>query len=597
MKIIKNVISILVVFAITFTIIPAMGSGVEVHAASKPAQVKSVNAKDNGTGTITITWKKVKGVTGYQICRSTNYSSYSSIAKVSTTSYKDTNFRSWSNIQYKVRAYKCTYKTQYYNSKTNKWQSKKPKKKYWKACPSGTYKGKKTRKVVKSTTYGKYSAAKYIFSNMNLADYKAIMSLRATFISAPNTTIEVGASNKLHVESNSTGAMTYSSSDSTIATVSSSGVVTGQKTGTVTITIKQARKDNYLEGKTTTQVTVVKAKDKKFMNCNLPSTMTHNLSEGKFTINVESTNGAKYESSNPLIATVSNGISANLPSGYTTVTLYKAGTVNITITSKFNSDQRHTIKLIVLDDLNVATVPNIEVSPIEIEVGESRNLTVNSNSTGTITYKSSNSNIATVSSSGVVTGQGAGTATITISQAATNDYLAGSTTTKVTVNEPVVPVVEYDDFAVVGTIPTVVNIGTSSLDYNVVLPTNNCTVTWKSSKPKSIDVTQTSAKSFMLTVYKPSASRRDVVAKNIIITGTLNNYPSDYKGPTELRYTIENTGYPIEGTTSTGNIYKVVRRYGNIYVGGYIDNNFTFTYMPSGSTFKINASEFAGYKF
>ena len=33
-------------------------------------------------------------------------------------------------------------------------------------------------------------------------------------------------------------------------------------------------------------------------------------------------------------------------------------------------------------------------------------------------------------------------------------------------------------------------------------------------------------------------------------------------------------------------------------VFGEVDyNNFTFTYMPSGSTFKINASEFAGYKF
>ena len=41
----------------------AMSGGVEVHAASKPAQVKSVTANDNGKGTITISWKKVKGVT------------------------------------------------------------------------------------------------------------------------------------------------------------------------------------------------------------------------------------------------------------------------------------------------------------------------------------------------------------------------------------------------------------------------------------------------------------------------------------------------------------------------------------------------------
>lgn len=62
---------------------------------------------------------------------------------------------------YKVRAYKTYSVKKYYNSKSKKWQTKKPNKKYWKACPSGKYKGKKTIYVT-YYKYGKYSSLKTI---------------------------------------------------------------------------------------------------------------------------------------------------------------------------------------------------------------------------------------------------------------------------------------------------------------------------------------------------------------------------------------------------------------------------------------------------
>ena len=60
-----------------------------------------------------------------------------------------------------------------------------------------------------------------------------------------------------------------------------------------------------------------------------------------------------------------------------------------------------------------------------------------SNSPGAFTYSSNNTNVVTISQSGLITIVGAGSTTITFMQAATANYLAGTTTTNITV-EPAV---------------------------------------------------------------------------------------------------------------------------------------------------------------
>ncbi len=66
-------------------------------------------------------------------------------------------------------------------------------------------------------------------------------------------------------------------------------------------------------------------------------------------------------------------------------------------------------------------------SPINLVVGGTQQLTVNTNSDGAVSYKSANTSIATVSNSGLITAVAAGSTTITVSTAATSSFNAGST--------------------------------------------------------------------------------------------------------------------------------------------------------------------------
>ena len=67
---------------------------------------------------------------------------------------KITKLKANTKYVFKVRAAKAYYLLQYYNTKTKKWQTKKPKKKHWK--------GKKTRKVLKYKWYSAYSKTKTV---------------------------------------------------------------------------------------------------------------------------------------------------------------------------------------------------------------------------------------------------------------------------------------------------------------------------------------------------------------------------------------------------------------------------------------------------
>ncbi len=73
-----------------------------------------------------------------------------------------------------------------------------------------------------------------------------------------NATLAVtaGETGALSVETNSPGAITYSSSDETVATVSNKGVVTGVGAGTATITVAQAASNTFPAATKTVAVTV-----------------------------------------------------------------------------------------------------------------------------------------------------------------------------------------------------------------------------------------------------------------------------------------------------------------------------------------------------
>ena len=181
---------------------------------------------------------------------------------------------------------------------------------------------------------------------------------------------------------------TFTSSNTKVATVSSTGVVKGVKAGTATITA------SYGNAKATCKVTV-KAPSVKFAK------KTVVVYKGK-TATVKATlagvSSVKYTSSNKKVATVNSKTGA--------VKGLKAGTVTITATSgKLKATYKLTVKN-----------PTFSLTKSSATIKKGKTTTIKSKAApaGKVTYTSSNKKVATVTSKGVVKGIKKGKATITV---------------------------------------------------------------------------------------------------------------------------------------------------------------------------------------
>ena len=203
-------------------------------------------------------------------------------------------------------------------------------------------------------------------------------------ISATTSSIYRGKTTTLKAIPAYSTTITWMSSNPLIATVSSNGVVTGKKAGTVTITAKAF-------GKSVTKTI-------KVVEPSLKVTGSTSLYRGKTTTLKATTSYSTkvtWKSSNSSIATVnSTGV----------VTGKKAGTVYIYANAYGKSVKyKLTIKEPAL---------KLNKSSSSIYKGKTTTLKATTSYRTKVTWKSSNSSIATVSSTGVVTGKKAGTAYI-----------------------------------------------------------------------------------------------------------------------------------------------------------------------------------------
>ena len=115
-----------------------------VSAVSKPGKVKTVKVKALSQSSISISWSKSKKASGYLLYRNETL-----VKTGKKRSFTDKGLKPGLQYTYVVLPYKTYKKTQWFNKKTGKWQSKKPKKKW---------RGKKKR--VKLRKYGSFSAMK-----------------------------------------------------------------------------------------------------------------------------------------------------------------------------------------------------------------------------------------------------------------------------------------------------------------------------------------------------------------------------------------------------------------------------------------------------
>lgn len=202
-------------------------------------------------------------------------------------------------------------------------------------------------------------------------------------------TVYTGKTKALKATTNDSDAIvTFKSSNTKIATVSSKGVVKGVKAGTAVITAK-------VGNATATCKVTVKASTIKFAKASVT------IYKGKTaTVKATATPSAavKYTSSNTKVATVNSktGVVKGIKAGTVTITA-KAGTLKTTCKVVIKNPAFSLVK-----------------SSATIKKGKTTTIRSKAAPAGKVTYTSSNKKVAAVNSKGVVKGIKKGKATITV---------------------------------------------------------------------------------------------------------------------------------------------------------------------------------------
>jgi uncharacterized protein YjdB len=254
------------------------------------------------------------------------------------------------------------------------------------------------------TIYNAASAVSRTLTVLKLTNTVTLASIPSKYVTDSAFSVSASATN---------GTITYSSSNTSVATINASGVVTLVGAGTTTITASVAGSATYLPGSASRSFTV----SKKANVVTLASIPAKFVTDTAFTVSATATNGTiTYSSSNTAVATIdSTGKVTITGAGSTTIvalvpasTAYLAGSASKSFIVSKNTNT-----------VTLATIPAKYITDTAFSVSATA-------TNGTITYSSSNTAVATINASGVVTIVGLGNTTITASVAASANYLAGT---------------------------------------------------------------------------------------------------------------------------------------------------------------------------
>lgn len=387
-------------------------------------------------------------------------------------------------------------------------------------------------------------------------------------ISRSSLSLNVGATSTLTatvLPSDATNkSYSWSSNNTGVATVNSSGLVTAKANGTATITATTTdggKKATCAVTVTTpasgvsvapTTATIIKGQTQQLTATVAPSSASNK--------------SVSWSSSNNSVAAVS---STGL------VTAKAAGTADVTVTTA-DGNYKAVCKVTVRVPVTSVSLSKTELTLIK---GDTEQLlaTVSPSdaSNKTVSWTTTDKSVASVSSSGLVTAVGGGTATIT---ATTAD---GSYTDvcKVTVTVPVEGIKFNDVSANVG-------IGsTTKLNYTITPPeATNKTVTWQSADPAIATVDETTG---VITPIAPGGTEITVTTEDGGYTDTTLLIVTNSLSTIKLKLITESGKYPTFGTVyykSPGNVIE----YPGTPVGD--DGNMTISVPVTLTSFNLGVS-------
>ena len=342
-----------------------------------------------------------------------------------------------------------------------------------------TSKGNGTATITATTTDGSNKSAKCTVT-VSAPTLVSNISLNNTslFFSAPNSTQTLTATVTPSNAANKN--LEWTSSNNSVATVSSSGVVTSKGNGTATITARATDGSNTSATCTVTVGIPVVGISLSNTSLNFSAIDSKETLTATVTPSNAANKNLEWTSSNPDVATVTSLISSR-----GVVTAKGSGTATITARAKDGSNISATCTVTVTIPVDGISLSNTSLTFTALNTTQTLTATVTPSSAANkkLTWTSSNTNVATVNSNGVVTPKGNGTATIT---AKATDGSNISATCSVTVSAPI--------------LVTGVSLNKTSLTFSALNTTQTLTATVTPSNATNKTLTWTSSNTNVATV-------------------------------------------------------------------------------------------------
>ena len=229
--------------------------------------------------------------------------------------------------------------------------------------------------------------------------------------------------------SNSDGVITYSSSNTAVATIDASGnFITLVGAGDVSFNASQVQTNQYNAASITSNTLTVARGTSTLSSSTFTVASSKTILDASFAITTQPTSN----STSPIVYSSSNTSVATIDASGNFITIVGLGDVSFNATQEQTSQYLSATKTSNTLTVSKATPTLAFVSPPTTKnvTDAAFTVTASSASSGAVTYSSSNTSFATVNpSTGLVTLKSAGTVTITASQASTATYEAPTNAT------------------------------------------------------------------------------------------------------------------------------------------------------------------------